>query len=265
MALELRYKSEHMQRGNGDSANWWTGLEDDGGSWETGMGPDYDDDSDADSRESGASSPGEKDGKNPKKNNADNSSPSPTNATADFTTEMDYTCLPSVGQPLASDCEHLSWSGLKPPDAVETLTPGTPNIYTSGTCALGISSDKATTISWANLLAAFNTLNNLCVQHPLGGMGKGGGGIAEWSGERGAGAVAGLGDLNGRRKGKRGGSQMTGRPAAGMVWGYDALPPGINATVWRHDDAVSPSGARGLQCEWRQAMVGGLMGVCIGV
>lgn len=47
--------------------------------------------------------------------------------------DMTYQCDDSLGGgPEPVDCEKLSWSGLKPPDSVETLQPNVPLFYTQG-------------------------------------------------------------------------------------------------------------------------------------
>lgn len=145
--------------------------------------------------------------------------------------KMTYLCDADLGSPQAVDCEKLAWSGLKPPNALETLRPETPNIYTSGTCALGISSPVATTITWAHLLTAFETLNNLCVQNPIKSV-------------KGGRAYYGTQIVNSWISGKR--------DSVGGINGSEALPLGINATVWRHSNSEKVD----VNCEWQLAMEG---------
>lgn len=144
--------------------------------------------------------------------------------------KMTYLCDADLGSPQANDCEKLAWSGLKPPDSVETLKPEIPNIYTSGSCALGISSPVATKITWAHLLAAFETINTLCVQNPLKSV-KGG---RAYFGTQNVGSW-----INGKRD------------SVGGVNGSEALPLGVNATVWKHSTKNV-----NLYCEWQLAMEG---------
>ena len=48
---------------------------------------------------------------------------------------MTYQCDDTLGGgPDPMDCEKLSWSGLKPPDSIETLQPGVPKFYSQGSC-----------------------------------------------------------------------------------------------------------------------------------
>ena len=101
-----------------------------------------------------------------------------------------------------------------------------------GTCALGISSPVATSITWAHILAAFATLNNLCVQNPIQAV-KGG---RAYYGQQ---AITSW--INGKR---------LKRDSVGNVNGSDALPPGINATIFRHEPTSS------LNCEWVLAQEG---------
>ena len=150
--------------------------------------------------------------------------------------KMTYQCDATLGGgPDPIDCEKLSWSGLKPADSVETLQPGVPKFYSQGTCALGVSSPVATTITWAHLLAAFNTLNTLCVQNPIKAV-KGG---RAYYGQQ---AVTSW--INGKRD------------SIGNVNGSEALPQGINATVFRH----SPTAL--LPCEWTLAQEGKNITMC---
>ena len=178
----------------------------------------------------------------PTETDMDDTASSPPAQTPDGVFKMDagnmtYQCDTDLGSPQAMDCEKLVWSGLKTPDSIEALKPNTPNIYTSGTCALGISSPIATTISWAHLLAAFETLNNLCVQNPISSI-KGGRAyygsqsVSSW--------------FNGKRDSVAG------------VNGSEALPVGVNATVWRHDAGNSAT----LKCEWELAMEGKKVSEC---
>lgn len=47
--------------------------------------------------------------------------------------DMTYICDDSLGgAPDPVDCEKLAWSGLKPPNSIETLQPGTPKFYSQG-------------------------------------------------------------------------------------------------------------------------------------
>lgn len=68
--------------------------------------------------------------------------------------DMTYQCDSTLGgAPAPIDCEKLSWSGLKPPDSVETLQAHIPNTYSQG---------KSSTIPY-NL----HRTNPLLVVHPL--------------------------------------------------------------------------------------------------
>ena len=51
--------------------------------------------------------------------------------------DMTYQCDSSLGgAPDRTDCEQLSWSGLKYPDSVEILEPNIPKFYSQGVCLL---------------------------------------------------------------------------------------------------------------------------------
>ena len=156
---------------------------------------------------------------------------SPPSSTPDDKSSMTYQCDGTLGSPQATDCDQLAWSGLKSPSTIEVLNPETPNIYTFGSCALGVSSPIATQISWAHLLTAFETLNTLCVQNPIKSV-------------KGGRAFYGTQSVNSWINGKR--DSIAG------VNGFDALPKGINATVWNHSDKKNVD----LKCEWRLATEG---------
>ena len=104
-----------------------------------------------------------------------------------------------------------------------------------GTCALGISSAFPTTITWAHLHTAFQTLYNLCVKNPIRNA-KGG---RAYYGQQ---AVSSW--INGKRD------------SVGGVNGSEALPPGINATIFRHDSSSNMS------CEWKLAQEGKNITMC---
>ena len=54
---------------------------------------------------------------------------------------MTYQCDNDLGgAPNPTDCEKLSWSGLKPPDSVETLEANVPKFYSQGVCPFSFTS-----------------------------------------------------------------------------------------------------------------------------
>ena len=62
--------------------------------------------------------------------------PKPDAATDDVG-DMTYVCDDKLGgAPNPLDCEKLSWSGLKPPNSIETLQPGLPQFYSQGSLSL---------------------------------------------------------------------------------------------------------------------------------
>lgn len=122
----------------------------------------------------------------------------------------------------------------------------------SGTCTLALSAATPTTISWAHVLAAFTTLNNLCVQNPIH-TAKGG---RAYYGQQ---AVRSW--INGKKakkmiKAKRKG--LGRRDSIGNVNGATALPPGVNVTVFRN------AGPGKLSCGWVLAEEGKDVGMCDG-
>ncbi len=51
--------------------------------------------------------------------------------------DMTYVCDDKLGgAPDPLDCEKLSWSGLRPPNSIETLQPGVPKFYSQGSFGL---------------------------------------------------------------------------------------------------------------------------------
>ncbi len=96
------------------------------------------------------------------------------------------------------------------------------------------------TITWAHILTAFSTLNNLCVQNPINAV-KGGRAyycqqaLSSW--------------IKGKHK----------RDSIGGVNGTDALMPGLNVTILRHEEK-SP-----MTCEWTLAQEHKNITMCEGI
>ena len=286
LANDLREKAMRMTRGRSDGEKWWTGLDedydDDDSAWGS-MPYDTDDDDNSpagNDAESTASSPAKKkgddsdgDGERGKGKSEEGQKKEAAGGASTAPLDMVYDCDGTLGSPTALDCEKLSWSGLQPASTTETLIPGQPKIYTQGTCALGISTAIPTTITWAHILAAFETLNTLCVQNPLKAV-KGGRAFFGQQHQQQGVTAGGSGWMGGRRrtKDKRDGwwtwmwassssSKSKGkRDQVGDVSGAEALPAGINATVWRHGGAGTAEEegeeAGRLQCEWAKAVAG---------
>lgn len=158
------------------------------------------------------------------------------------------------------DCEKLSWSGVpgsSDPDSKITLSDEggsggarIPQFWTEDTCTLAVSSSLPgpTTIRWAEVLAAFETLTNLCTTNPVLGRSKGG--SAFWGRQRvrtwihgkrrkkKKRGVRGNGE-DGRKeeeeeeeaeKGKRG---LLERAGLAQINGAMALPKGFNVRIFR--------------------------------
>ena len=189
--------------------------------------------------------------------------------------KMTYQCDGDLGGPDPTDCELLSYSGLGKRTDMEALEANITKFYTQGmhvpdisrdnaatscrrlfsdrvpkiqhetytdqyahlpgTCSLGVSSAVATTISWAHLLTAFQTLNNLCVQNPIASI-------------RGGRAYYGQQSVISWINGKR--DSISG------VDDSEVLPQGINATIFRHDPMSEET------CEWKLAQVGSSVSGC---
>ena len=232
---------------------------------------------------------------------ADLDSGGPADDDDDGTGEMTYLCdSPSNGAggggggggtgPDAIDCEKLSWAGLPGSsdlDASISLTGadsengggdngtdssgerlGKPQMWSQGTCTLAVASSipGTTTIRWANVLAAFETLTNLCVANPVVGGSRGGSAywgrqsLGSWiHGKKGrkrrrrrrrrdGGAVVVEGEKEeGDDGGDLVGKDIVERDSVGGVDGSMALPKGVNVTVFRSGQA---------QCEWVLAQEG---------
>ena len=109
-----------------------------------------------------------------------------------------------------------------------------------GTCGFGVSSLAPTTIMWAHLIAAFDTLNMFCVQNPISRI-KGGRAyygkqsVSSW--------------INGKAKRNVSSREYDDDDDDGTtVNATEALPPGINATIFRHDAGTE------MACEWSSAV-----------
>ena len=244
----------------------------------------------------------------------DNSNPSPVAPVSKGST------APGVG-PDPIDCEKLSWTGLpgssnptslltlEKPSISSNSSIGKPRLFTYGTCTLAIfatnpqflnpsrtssqapsptssilatnPTEKVTTISWIHILAAFETLTNLCVANPLYPK-RSRGGFAYWSQQ---GQSVGSWIQGKRRKRTFGRRRLIGREEKerqeggggwwriGSTWRKDeeaqvtgaklgrrdgvdgvdgamALPEGVNVTVFKTGSEMVPAVLENwLQCE----------------
>ena len=123
---------------------------------------------------------------------------------------------------------------------------GTDGSQLLGTCTLGLSSNTSTQITWAHILTAFNTLNNLCVQNPIRAV-KGG---RAYYGQQ---AVSSW--INGKKVKRK---SLGRRDSVGGVDGETALPPGVNLTVFQN------AGPGKLSCGWVLAQEGKNVSMCEG-
>lgn len=98
-----------------------------------------------------------------------------------------------------------------------------------GTCALGVSSLTPRTIMWAHLIAAFDALNMLCVQNPIKRV-------------KGGRAYFGKQAVNSWIHGK-----VKKDSVENLINSTEALPRGINTTIFKHDPRSQ------LACEWTLA------------
>ena len=127
---------------------------------------------------------------------------------------MTYACDSNLGAPSAVDCSQLAYSGLGPPSDIVSVGPGSETKFVSlNSCNVGITSSIAISLTWAQIQAALSTLVDNCVTHPL-------------QAARGGRAFAGQMPFSGRRGIRRTIIQPNG---------LDALPPGVNMTLFEQD------------------------------
>lgn len=122
---ELRYwlHSRTIEMTRGGTLSWWDGLEDD--DEETRTEESVTETDDTNMKYLDAAGHYKATGLS---NNANNNTEPPKDPG-----NMTYLCDSSLGEaPDPTDCEKLSWSGLKPPDSIETLEPHTPKFYSQG-------------------------------------------------------------------------------------------------------------------------------------
>ena len=154
---------------------------------------------------------------------------------------MSYDCSDNFGAPDVGDSQTLSYSNLGGTDPDETILVGGNSKKTwnfvSGTCATSLTSDAPTgsTVTWAQIRAAFESLTSSCLDHPL---------------KKSSGGKAFKGDspqtirswirryvdfikLSGR-KGRRGVDGKALLEKREDVNGANALPANLTMYVWKH-------------------------------
>ena len=148
--------------------------------------------------------------------------------------DMTYTCDANLGAPSAADCSLLAYSGLGSPSDTVTIGPGSGTKFLSlNSCNVGITASTSIVLTWAQIQAGLSALVDNCVTHPL---------LAA----RGGRAFAGNIPSSGIRSSKR---------AVFPPNGLDALPPGVNITLFEQDFSTSKDpGAELRSCSWTQAL-----------
>ena len=156
--------------------------------------------------------------------------------------DMTYVCDANLGAPSAVDCSQLAYSGLGPPSDTISIGPGSETKFVSlNSCNVGITSSIAIILTWAQIQAALTALVDNCVTHPL-------------QTARGGRAFAGQMPFSGRRGIRRTIIQPNG---------LDALPPGVNMTLFDQDFlAAKDLEAELRSCTWTQARSSGNVKIC---
>ena len=134
-------------------------------------------------------------------------------------TEMAYTCDAKLGAPSASDCNQLAYLGLGPPGDTIAVGPGVSGTrtLTFDTCNVVITALTSIILTWNQIQTSFQTLLDICVQHPL--LGSRGG--RAYPTNPSSTTILPLG----------GGNNAKRKRATPSVTGLNALPPGVILTV----------------------------------
>ena len=156
------------------------------------------------------------------------------------TDQMSYECSADLGSPDPTDCTQIEWNQLPsstaPKSNTLTVTPESPTFFHSNSCSLAISSAGVSlALTWAQIRAAVASLINFCVQAP--------------------------GNL------PRGGKAFYSAPPHGggggaEIRGWNALPPGVNVTVFEQKNGWVGQGAEAGSCAWRAIQGGKGVGGC---
>ena len=154
-----------------------------------------------------------------------------------------YACDADLGAPSAADCMQLVSSSLGAPSDTVTVGPGSGTKFLSrNTCNVGITAEKPVVLTWAQVRAGLSALVDECVLHPVAGV-KGGRTYTP--------SLASV--VSGMRKGRR-----ESAPS-----GLDALPSGVNLTLFDQDFEAARNPGRELEsCTWLQAVGKGSVDVC---
>ena len=131
--------------------------------------------------------------------------------------EMAYVCDANLGRPSESDCMHVLYSEFGPPSDTINIGPGTSKTLNSGTCSVLIEAASSIVLTWAQIIAAANSLIDICVDNPLGSS-KGGRAVA---------GSQSLTDLRSPVGKKRSWKRWWRRDVTGL----NALPHGVKVTV----------------------------------
>ena len=163
-----------------------------------------------------------------------------------LSSDMVYTCDADLGAPSTVDCSQLAYSGIPgaPSDTV-VIGPGSETKFISrNSCNVGITAQKTIVLRWAQVQAGVNALVDNCVLHPLVGA-RGGRAYASSS-------IA----ITSGKKGRR-------SAAPTPVNGLDALPPGVNLTLFEQDFEAAKDPSREVTtCTWIEAVGPGKVDIC---
>ena len=163
---------------------------------------------------------------------------------------MEYECDANLGSPATVDCTQIEWNQLGSSASSDTVavSPDSTTFWHHNTCYLAISVSISLTLTWAQIRAAVATLMNICVQNPLQ---PARGGRAFYHQTPIPAATS-----NRRRKKKK-------RDSAALT-GLNALPPAVNVTMFRQDEAWTDPTAEMKSCTWAAVRKGQAVSTCPG-
>ena len=152
--------------------------------------------------------------------------------------EMNYQCDTALGSPSAVDCSQVEWSQLgstNPPSDTVTIGPDVLFLH-SNTCYLAISAPSSIVLQWQQIRTAVATLMNICVQHPF--------------------------------QASQGGRAYSNVPAKVKnkqrrdLTGMNALPSGVNMTIFEQQEAWTNPTAELTTCTWLAVAKGAAVSTC---
>ncbi|MCJ1225206.1 hypothetical protein MMC12_001855 [Toensbergia leucococca] len=155
--------------------------------------------------------------------------------------DMTYQCDANLGAPSVVDCTQIEWSQLNPSFSTLAVSPGITTFLHSNTCYLAISAVVSLVITWAQIRTAVSTLINMCIETPYQNTR---GGRAYYTA-----------------------SQVIGNPGRRMrrdsdLTGLNALPPGMNVTMFEQKEPWTNPAAELYTCTWEAVSRGSAVSAC---